>query len=66
LPATRQYVSSTRHDRLVFLLASAQEAHPWLEFSGKVLVVIGIALFLVEVWRHWKEGINGSATERLR
>lgn len=39
---------------MIFLLGG--DAHPQMELAGKVLIVIGIVLFIVKVWKHWQSG----------
>ena len=41
---------------MIFLLGAANNAHPQMELAGKILIAVGIVLFAVKVWRHWKAG----------
>ena len=41
---------------MIFLLGGVSNAHPPMELAGKVLIGIGIVLFLVKVWEHWQSG----------
>ncbi len=38
---------------LLFALAASRDTYPWVLLAGKVLIGLGIVLFIIRAWRKW-------------